>query len=270
MYPIIFKIYGPINIYSYSVALAISVIAIAYFGSKHPIAKKFFPNKSDFLDLLANSVTLAILGGRILHVISEREFYNNFWDMLKIWDGGLSSLGAAIALIIYLPITLARRKIPIFPVMDLAGIYGPLLHSITRIGCFFAGCCWGCKTEVMWAITYTNLDLPGPLNIPIHPTQIYSSIAYFCIFLFTRYMYKNIYRYPGHIAMVYLMLMSLERFCLDFFRGERSLSLNKNSYLYHLSIDQWIAIFIFLGAIFVSYLICLKNKGKKPIKNEPI
>ncbi len=59
-------------------------------------------------------------------------------------------------------------------------------HGIGRLGCFSAGCCWGVECHLPWAVTFRNPvahDLVGvPLDIPLHPTQLYESAAEFVIF----------------------------------------------------------------------------------------
>ncbi|MGH7246634.1 MAG: prolipoprotein diacylglyceryl transferase, partial [Pseudomonadota bacterium] len=55
-------------------------------------------------------------------------------------------------------------------------------HAIGRLGCFAAGCCWGKACSLPWAVTFRNPEanrLVGvPLNVPLHPTQLYELIAY--------------------------------------------------------------------------------------------
>jgi prolipoprotein diacylglyceryltransferase len=80
-----------------------------------------------------------------------------------------------------------KRELPMLPVYSLGAIYAPLIHGIARIGCFLIGCCHGCPTNAAWGITYTDPLSHAPLNIPLHPTQLYSSLFYFALFFLLRY-----------------------------------------------------------------------------------
>src|SRR3990170_2457097 len=72
-----------------------------------------------------------------------------------------------------------------------ADVFAPGLalgHAIGRLGCLAAGCCWGAVCHRPWAITFNKPDaheLTGvPLGIPLHPTQLYESLAELAIFGF--------------------------------------------------------------------------------------
>ena len=108
----------------------------------------------------------------------------------------------------------------------LADAYAPGLalgHAIGRLGCFSAGCCWGKPTDAAWAVTFTNpysSDLVGvPLGIPLHPTQLYESVAEAFIFLLLVWLWRR-RRFSGQIFAAYLMLYSVARFLNEFFRND--------------------------------------------------
>ena len=54
-------------------------------------------------------------------------------------------------------------------------------HVVGRLGCFLAGCCYGTETTVPWGVVFTNplaLENVGtPLDVPLHPTQLYEAGA---------------------------------------------------------------------------------------------
>jgi phosphatidylglycerol:prolipoprotein diacylglycerol transferase len=76
---------------------------------------------------------------------------------------------------------------------------------------------------VKWGIVFTN-PLAGrisqtPLNIRVHPTQIYEWAAEFAIFLVLVWMYKRRTRY-GQVAGTYLFLFGIARFIIEFWRDD--------------------------------------------------
>src|SRR5579862_4654751 len=77
------------------------------------------------------------------------------------------------------------------PVLDTCDVFSPgiaLGQAIGRLGCFSAVCCWGIPTHLPWAVTFRNpqaAELTGvPLGTPMHPTQLYESVADALIFGF--------------------------------------------------------------------------------------
>lgn len=219
MIPYLFHV-GPLYFNMYGFCVALGLIVFLWQANKDSLAKKYLKN-DQLTQITIFCVVTGIIGSRIANIIQYPADYHPTWyDMIAIWDGGLSLGGAVIAVIVTLPLYLYWQKITIIPVLDLAGIYGPLLQSIARLGCFFAGCCHGCQTTVPWAIIYTHPDSRAILHVPLHPSQLYSSAALFLIFLFMRFFARSRFTKPGQLIGLCLLLTSLERFANDFFRAE--------------------------------------------------
>jgi phosphatidylglycerol:prolipoprotein diacylglycerol transferase len=128
----------------------------------------YFSDKRSILNLQNNfgSILLvacqAIIGGRIC-IFSEDETITSLLDVFIFWQGGLSILGGIIGILVVVPFYLAYKQIPIIPFFDLVAVYAGLLQAVARIGCFFAGCCYGIATHSILAITYTDLHSAAPL-----------------------------------------------------------------------------------------------------------
>ncbi|MDH5203492.1 MAG: prolipoprotein diacylglyceryl transferase, partial [Nitrospirota bacterium] len=126
-------------------------------------------------------------------------------------------------------------------------------------GCFSAGCCYGKPVEGLpWAVTFTDPESLARLGIPLHPTQLYESLGEFINFfiLITLRRYKS---FNGQLFFTYLLLYSVLRFIVEFFRGDVDRGLIASS----ISIPQGISILLFLGA--VVGLLVLKRKGSKTL-----
>jgi phosphatidylglycerol:prolipoprotein diacylglycerol transferase len=134
-----------------------------------------------------------------------------------------------------------RRKLDFFSTADLFAPGLALGHAIGRLGCFAAGCCWGLECSRPWAVTFTDPEaarLTGvPLNVALHPTQLYESAVEFLVFA---YLYRH-YTRPhaaGSTFGLYLILYSLVRFAVEFFRHhDQALPFDLP-----LSLTQWIAV----------------------------
>jgi phosphatidylglycerol:prolipoprotein diacylglycerol transferase len=218
MIPYLFHI-GPLYFNMYGFCIAMGILAFLWLAQKDPLAKKYL-KKDQLVTITIFCVVIGLIGSRIVNVIQYPADYPTLYDIIAIWEGGLSLAGVILALLITLPLYLAYNHIKIMPLLDLVGIYGALLQAIARLGCFFAGCCHGYPTHVFWAITYTHPDSYAPRNIPIHPSQLYSSFMLFIIFIIMHFIAQPRLKKPGQLFGLYLTLTSAERFFNDFFRAE--------------------------------------------------
>ncbi|MGH0031160.1 MAG: prolipoprotein diacylglyceryl transferase [Myxococcota bacterium] len=75
------------------------------------------------------------------------------------------------------------RRLPILTYMDLLAPSVALGAGITRIGCFFNGCCHGLACDWPWAVRFPAGSLPHAHlgDVAIHPTQLYQSLLGFAI-----------------------------------------------------------------------------------------
>ena len=172
------------------------------------------------------SIFAGIVGAKLLYVWFswgettdhvKQIFSLNMLQSGGVWYGGF--IGAVTAGTIY---TIAQR----WPVLRTADAYAPGIafgHSLGRLGCLAAGCCFGRETSVPWGIVFTNPRaeaLSGtPLNVRLHPTQIYEWAAEFAIFLFLVWFWKR-RKAPGQVAGAYMFLFGIARFVIEFWRGD--------------------------------------------------
>ena len=266
MYPNLAHIYGPIYINSYGLAIAIGLIVFRYLLLKNPKTKSII-SRDQFDKILSLSIFTGILGGRFLWAITNLDSINSIWDFFALWEAGYSVLGAIIFIILFILLYIKRfaPKVNALKLLDLAGIYTPLLHSISRIGCFLAGCCYGKPTGNIFGIIYTNPDVlvPNYLKfIKIHPTQLYSSLILLIIFFFMYFYAQNKFKKPGQLILIYLTLSSVERFFIDILRADHEY-FNLNI-LRIFTIHQWISLMIFI--ISISLLIKLNITKKTSTK----
>jgi len=240
-------LFGPLSINSFGLMAAAGLLLFFWLIQKHP-QFKIMHLENSFTTILLVGASVAILGGKLLYRFSEADSSASAWDLLAFWTGGISVLGAAIALLIVIPLYLHYKKIPILPFADLVCIHIPLFQAVARLGCYFAGCCFGATTHVPWGVIYTDPGCYAPLYRSLHPTQLYSAVLLFGIFLLMYFVLQYRFQKPGQLTALYLMLMSSERFVVDFWRADRVFFANPA--LGVLSIYQWVGVGIFsLAAI---------------------
>ena len=143
------------------------------------------------------------------------------------------------------------KKVDFWKYFDLVMPSVALAQGFGRIGCLLAGCCYGKETDSIFAITFHESEF-APNNVPLIPTEIYSSVldfAHFALLLFIASRKKK----DGQVAACYLIFYSIGRFILEFFRGD----LIRGS-VGVLSTSQFIS--LFTGAAGIMILILRSRK----------
>ncbi|MBD3273220.1 hypothetical protein GF385_02610 [Candidatus Dependentiae bacterium] len=253
MFPKLLHIHGPVWIHGYGLMVAVGFLVFIYFLYNNPERKKIINNETLFNTLFLGLIS-GVIGSRLITVIYEWEsFSKNICQIFYPWVGGYGMLGAIIGVLITVPIYLKIKKVPILKLFDLVAIYAGLLEGVSRIGCFLAGCCHGFPTNCFLSVTFTNPDGLAPLNVALHPTQIYSSIASFAVFIFMYFRSKYFKHKTGELLFTFLALSSFFRFTIDFLRGDRDFIFG-NLFSY----SQFIAFFIFIFSL-IGFIIVRKK-----------
>lgn len=126
-------------------------------------------------------------------------------------NGGYVFYGGLFGVILGI-ITVSRiRKRNIMETLDFASPAFPLFHSIARIGCLFAGCCYG----VPWS---WGVVLQGE-SIVRFPVQLVESFCDILIFALLLHRTKKAESDKGSFAL-YMIAYAVCRFILEFFRGD--------------------------------------------------
>jgi len=257
MYRELVHIWGPFSINTFGLFIAIGLIIFSWLVLRDPRRKPLVTTEQ-FLNIFTVGFIAAIAGGRLLYCITAWQTLNSFADIFAIWSGGFSVLGALLGILAVIPWYLQTKNIPILPFLDLVATYIPLAQSIARWGCFFAGCCYGLPTSSPFGMV-----CPEPLDerlhgLTLHPTQLYSSVLLLAIFVLLYFFIRPRVTKPGQLTCAYLMLMSMERFMVDFWRADREFITLSPTF----SVAQLIALFVALGAATFFAIITI-NKQKK-------
>jgi phosphatidylglycerol:prolipoprotein diacylglycerol transferase len=160
----------------------------------------------------------AIAGAKILMILRSL-----FFSLATLQSGG-DFYGGFIGALAAAAIFFAKHKdVPRWRVADICGPAIALGQAIGRIGCFMAGCCYGCPTSLAWGVTYTDpaaREIVGtPLGIPVHPVQIYESLSCLALFAFLVRLSRR-KRFDGQIILAYSIGYAAIRFILEYFRGD--------------------------------------------------
>lgn len=242
MSPILFHIWGPFAVHWYGFCIMLGIITAGILLLRDQKIPSII-SRETMINSLQLMIVAGYLGGRILCILTEPDCYHDYRLLFKFWEPGLSVSGAVIGIYIIVGIYLKLKNINILAYFDRLALYAPLVQSFGRLGCFFAGCCYGQPAQFWWSVTYTKVEQFAPLNIALHPTQLYSGLLLFLIFLFLyRYVQYNVKKI-GCIFYIYLILIGIERFFIDFFRWDQAYYASP-SFLQILSISQWASLLI--------------------------
>jgi len=216
-----------------------------------------------------------ILGARLFFVIEywETRFQFGDWrttlfEVVKFTEGGLVIYGAFLgATLAFLVFTIRHRLSP----LAMSDLIAPSLLAglaFGRIGCLLNGCCYGGESTQPWAVTFPRESMPymeqvakGRLknaageafdvsmpemrgrSLPVHPTQIYSSVhaALLSWVLWSFYPFR---RRDGEVTALMLTIYPISRFLLEIIRIDESAVFGTG-----LSISQNISIVLFVVAL---------------------
>jgi len=170
------------------------------------------------IDLTIVSLIGAIIGARALSVaLNWNEFAQDPITVLYVWVGGLSFHGGVAGGLLAGSTLIVRRKLPYGRMVDLVAPGLALGTAITRIGCFLNGCCYGAPTDLPWGVCFPELAARDGGLIPRHPTQLYALVMNLALFWLLLAIRPRLRR-AGHLGLLYLVLYSVGRFVIEFWR----------------------------------------------------
>jgi len=217
MYPDLLRV-GNFTIHTYGVCIALGALLGISLISRE--AKKQGYDQQQILDLSFYLLIAAIIGSRVFYIILNLKYYlQHPLEIIKIWEGGLVFYGGFLVAFATCFFYLKRHNLPFLKTCDLLVPGLALGEVLGRLGCFFAGCCYGTPTDLPWSITFTHPQTLAKQGVPLHPTQLYSSLQALIIFfiLICTRRYKIA---AGQLTWMYILLYALGRLIIEHFRGD--------------------------------------------------
>jgi phosphatidylglycerol---prolipoprotein diacylglyceryl transferase len=254
---------GPLTLHTYGVLLALAFLAGLWVVSVQ--AKKAGLDSTVITDMAVYVLIGGLVGAKLLLLLIEWSYYSKhpgeIWGLLQsggVFYGGL--LGA-------FPVAwwFARRHhLDGWRTADVLAPGVALGQAIGRLGCFAAGCCYGRPADVPWAVTfhdvYATRQVGTPIDTPLHPTQLYESLATLLIFVFLRWLWGH-KRFEGQVTLAYIFLSAAARFVIEFYRGDAARGMVLGGWL---STSQFIAILMVLGVLFLYPYVLRKQQPPAP------
>ena len=193
----------------------------------------------------------SIIGARTVYVTTywREEFAGQpISEIFAVWHGGLVYYGGLIGGLIAGTAYILWKKMPLWKTADVLAPSIALGSFFGRAGCLLNGCCYGRPTDLPWAVTFTNplaREFSNtPLNVPLHPTQIYDGLLNLALYFFLAWLFRH-KKFDGEIIATYLICYAITRSIVEHFRGDYS------NLHYHLGLTpaQWISVPIFVTGL---------------------
>jgi len=181
-----------------------------------------------------------VFGGRLFYLLQYhkqvygevKSFPEAVFATINLTAGGLVLIGALLGGGLgFLAFCRARK----LSAPDLADAFTPSVFlgiGFGRIGCLLNGCCFGDRCELPWGLAFPHGSVPftilkergfvapdAAFTMPLHPTQIYSSIDGFLLALITAVLFSE-RRWKGEVFGWGCVLYSVTRFLMEFLRGD--------------------------------------------------
>lgn len=210
--PIVLE-FGNFHVNYYTI-LMLAAFVVAYLISLK-IAKERKIKQEIITDFLIYAVIAVIIGARLFHVFtySWPYFSQRPIEILYIWNGGLSSHGAIIGIVIALLIFTRTRKIPFYELADIAAIATTLGAMFIRIGNFTNSELVGRVTDLPWGVKFLRRD-PEAFR---HPVQLYEALKNLILFVILFKLRRKALP-KGVIFWAAIGGFSLLRFSVEFYK----------------------------------------------------
>lgn len=240
---------GPFTVYGYGLMIAIGAFA-AYLVSEFR-AKRLGLKHELIFALFWWCLGGGILGAKLLYILTQLKEIAADPSILLNVSEGFVVYGGIIGGILGGYIFCRIKKLEFLKYFDLVMPSIALAQAFGRVGCTFAGCCYGNDTESFFHIIFHESKF-APNDVALIPTQPLSSGLNFLHFAVLVFLSKRV-KADGQIAGFYLIFYSAGRFILEFFRGDLV-----RGHIGVLSTSQFISIFLFLFGIAL-VIFCGKN-----------
>jgi len=270
MFPVIVQ-WGSFKLHSYGLFLAAAFLGGIFWATRRArrAGLPIFP----FFEMGIYGGVACVIGARFLYGLTEWPHDAKYpGEILRLWDGGLILYGGTVAALLFTFFFIRGLRLPFWKSLDIYAPSLPLGLAIGRLGCFFNGCCYGLRSDT-WGVSFPSAHHPPAFlqqvrdgliridsssTLPVLPTQLFSAaanIGILCVLLWL----ERKSRFPGFIFRTFILLYSLARGGIEFFRyhdpGEMLPAFSP------LSLSQAISVAFILSSLFMLFILRPKSEG---------
>jgi phosphatidylglycerol:prolipoprotein diacylglycerol transferase len=245
--------FGPLHVYWYGLFIVLGVLTGLTVSLK--ISKAIGLSPSKIFDLAFWMIIFGIIGARIYHVLLEWDYYSqDYWNILKVWQGGLAIHGGIIAGLLVITYFCWKEKVNFWLV---AAVFAPGIaigQAIGRWGNYFNQELFGTPTNLPWGIPINFMNRPDQYLSAnyFHPTFLYESLGDILIFLILLFIIKQLLKKKSTnykiVLLSYLILYSVLRFSTEFIRTDIT------AYFFGFRWPQVISLLLIIASIILLFL----------------
>jgi phosphatidylglycerol:prolipoprotein diacylglycerol transferase len=176
----------------------------------HPFSKDRFEN------LTFGIFVAGVIGGRLGHFLffDASVFGQNFWEIFRIWNGGMSIHGGLLGSCIWAWWWCRRQNVSLLKMADVFMLPLAVILIFGRLGNFLNGELVGRPTETDWGMIFPHVD-----NLLRHPSQLYEVAKNGIISLLLLYFWTNQWwKKTGFLTVLFLTSYGILRFSIEFFK----------------------------------------------------
>jgi phosphatidylglycerol:prolipoprotein diacylglycerol transferase len=217
MHPVLVD-FGTFEIYTYGFMIAIGAVAgFAYMVWKGKSEVRLTFDQANALFLII--FIAAFVGGKFFLFLEDPAIY--FSNPGKLLTGrGFVFYGSFLFAVPSMLFYFKKHKLDTYKMLDVMAVTTCLVHSFGRLGCFFAGCCYGLPTDSFLGVAFNNEEcFAKPLHTPLHPTQLYEALYIFGVMVYLLFI-ESRKRFNGQLFLSYLLCYAVGRFVIEIFRGD--------------------------------------------------
>src|SRR3989338_239055 len=204
---------GPLEIRWYGLVYFLGFLGTMWWLTYLRKRSELSLTKDEIWDLGFYMLVGVLVGSRVFEVFWEPEYYlSNFWNIFKIWEGGMSFHGGFVGIIIGTYLFCRKNKMKFLDLADKLTFPTMLALAFGRVANFVNGELWGTVTNASWCVNFRNT---GGGDVCRHPQQLYAFgyrllISVWLLFLSLKSKFK-----AGFIFWNFMLLEGIGRFVVD-------------------------------------------------------
>lgn len=212
----------PLRLPSYGLAMLLGMV-LGWFIVRR-FGRRVAPDEP-WLDFYTGLLLAGLVGAKLLFAVVELPAL--LAGELRLRDVLLAGgvwLGGVLGGLAFCWHYFRRSEVPAGVALNVLFTALPLSHAVGRIGCFLAGCCYGAGCARPWAVIYTSPDAARyagtPLGVPLHPVPLYEVTLELVNFAVCLSLWRKREPAPWLVFFTWIGLYGMQRFVLEFFRGD--------------------------------------------------
>jgi prolipoprotein diacylglyceryl transferase len=237
---------GPLRLNAYGLMIALGVIVAVRIAGRRA-ENKGVGTTEDISSIAMWAVPAGVMGGRAYHVLTDYQRFQGQWfDALKIWQGGLGIWGGVTVGVAVGWWCARRRGLDAWWIISCAAPAIAIAQAIGRWGNWFNQELFGRPTSLPWALEVSNgiaVKAGYTAGTTFHPTFLYESVGCIVLAWLLIRLEGRIAPARGRLFAWYVAGYTVLRF------GTESLRIDASHNVGGMRLNQWVAIAVFAVAV---------------------